>query len=153
MSQESTKEPAFLFGSWLRFCRGSLYEKGVWNPVCEQARPRLPSPFFSLLRKPAGRCPADCRLVDSCSLCRRFCCGKNERAGTPLRRRDSEASASATTQTMRQVDHAVRDRTRKAGRKKAEAEGRACSYIRLQPFFVLPAATFMSTKRRLSGGL
>ena len=42
--------------------------------MCEQARPRLPSPFFSLLRKPGRRCRPDCRLVDLCERCRRFFC-------------------------------------------------------------------------------
>ncbi|MBQ4552562.1 MAG: hypothetical protein IJA59_06400 [Clostridia bacterium] len=37
---------------------------------------------------------------------------------------------------MQQADHAARDRARETGKKKGpEAEGRACSYIRIQPPF------------------
>ena len=64
----------------------------------KQAFPTLPSPFSVCFANPRSEAPRTAALLTCAEGGRRFCCGKNERDGTPLRRRDSGASASAATQ-------------------------------------------------------
>ena len=118
---------------------------------------RASSPFgFSLLfqfakANPRSAAPRTAALVRGAFGRRRFCCGKNEREGTPQRRRDSEARAR-NHPTARQADHAPRDRARFSGQEKgSEAEGRACSYIRISdPFSYRLPQHLRTQKRRFS---
>ena len=66
MSQESTKEPAFEPGPGWILCRGSFMKKTENLRDSSKLDPMIFSVFFSLLRKPAGRCPADCRFGTEC---------------------------------------------------------------------------------------
>ena len=55
-------------------------EKETGENGCKQACLDFsPVFFFGVLRTPAERSSADCRLGAGAFGCRRFCCGKNER--------------------------------------------------------------------------
>ena len=114
MRQESTKEPAFCVGSWLRFCRGSFMKKTENLRDSSKLDPMIFSVFFSLLRKPAEHSSADCRFgaggVSSAILLRRF--------SRSFRRSETAFPRRRNHTTKRQADHALRDRARETGKKK-----------------------------------
>ena len=103
-------------------------EKGNESDCASKLAPRLHSSFSACFARLRSCAPRTSAWVRDALGYRRFFCGKNERKSSPLRRRDSEARSFRRSETafprgrchttMRQADHAARDRARETGKKK-----------------------------------
>ena len=105
-----------------------LVEKEV-GIVWKASFPHASSPFFSLLRKPAGQSPADCRYEDLCAW------------RVPPQAIPSNSAAG------RWRSHRIREADRKRG---LEDGGQACLQSRFQTLFHI-ACRYKSTKRLAFG--
>ena len=65
LSQESTKEPAFVLEVGCFLCRGSLYEKGVGNRYASKLAPGFQAPFSVCFANPQGAALRTAALVRS----------------------------------------------------------------------------------------
>ena len=99
MSQESTKEPAFVLEGGCCFV-AAVYIKKNRRKWMQASLPHFSPVSFSACFAHSRSCaPQTAAVVRSAFGCRRFFCGKNEREEAPLRRRDSEARSFRRSET------------------------------------------------------
>ncbi len=130
--------------------------------MCEQARPSASVSFFSLLKQTRGAALRGLPLwygvrLGGAVFAAAKTSGRVRRNGGAIVRPARFASAKRRPSarnhpTARQADHAPRDRARFSGQEKgSEAEGRACSYIRISdPFSYRLPQHLRTQKRRFS---
>jgi len=102
-----------------------------------------------LLKQTRTALPSGLSLDGLVRLCRRFCCGKNERvlrcpqaalssfSSRSFRRSETALPRGHNHTTVRQADHALRDRARETGKKKSlKPRGELARTFGFRLFFV-----------------
>ncbi len=137
-------------GSWLRYCRGSLYEKGFGIGCESKLSLRFQAPFSVCFANPQSKlCGLPLRYGMRWE---RRCGGAIVYEARSFRHSETAFPRRRLQSTMRQADHAARDRIREADRKRGlEDGGQACLQSRFQVLFRKPADT-PKPKDWFSGG-